>query len=81
MYFKEFLAYQVYLFARKERFDYQIYAFNRDRRCHYTKLLQIVVQLGIYPLVEELFNVGADVNGQGGYSPGGLVARSCNVRA
>jgi ankyrin repeat protein len=47
------LSYQMYVFARREEF-------------RYTKLLQIAARLGVYALVEELLDIGANANAEGG---------------
>jgi hypothetical protein len=51
---------------RKINLAYQIYVFARTEPFRYTKLLQIAARLGIYPLIEELLTIGADVNAESG---------------
>jgi ankyrin repeat protein len=46
--------------------SYQMYVFARFEKFHYTKLPQIAARLGICVLVEELLNIGAEVNAEGG---------------
>jgi ankyrin repeat protein len=59
---------------RNINLSYQMYAITWFGEFHYTNLLQIAAQFGVYVLVEELLNVGADVNAQGGHYGNALQA-------